>query len=530
MGEYVTFQSYVGSDYGAANRIYTVSDSSVLSQKSSDKSIITATKEGTATVKCKLSNGTYAVCTVTVKKLATNIRLNKNEITIGVGDTFNFNSYIDKGYAALNRTYYVDDNTILSQDKDTPKMVTAKKKGTTYFYVELINGTTAKCTVNVVDAPSDINISEKIIYMGVGEYIKLPVSITDGSASTLSYERSNSKRIYVFSDGRIYGKSVGRTTLTIKTHNGLSVKCLIYVYDGANTINMQSNIRINQYEYFDIDYSLPYNTAGYNKIISISNSNIIKCNDGLYYAAKCGTASITIELYNGTKATCYITILPKDITDYRTETVLAKGVDISTWQKNVDYKGLKEQGIDFIIIRSGYGSDDLSQKDNMFEKHIQGAIDAGLDIGIYHFSYAVSIEEAIREAELCLEIIEPYREYINYPIFFDFEDASLNYAEKMGYSLTKRNITDFHIAFCERIEAAGYISGIYTNYNYIKNYLYLDELSNYFLWYSAISASNPSDLSYDCDFWQYTFYGVFDGTDGYVDCNYLINSYIANYL
>ena len=84
---------------------------------------------------------------------------------------------------------------------------------------------------------------------------------------------------------------------------------------------------------------------------------------------------------------------------------MKKGIDISTWQENVDYNKLKEQGIEFAIIRTGYGKN-KSQKDKMFEKHYEGLKNANIKIGAYHYSYITSIEGAIQEAKNCLEFIK----------------------------------------------------------------------------------------------------------------------------
>ena len=96
---------------------------------------------------------------------------------------------------------------------------------------------------------------------------------------------------------------------------------------------------------------------------------------------------------------------------------IQKGIDVSKWNGSIDWNAVKSNGIDYVIIRAGFGT---STVDPYFHSNIQCAIDAGLDIGVYWFSYATSEEKARIEAEKCLETISPYKDKISYPVFFDF--------------------------------------------------------------------------------------------------------------
>ena len=106
-----------------------------------------------------------------------------------------------------------------------------------------------------------------------------------------------------------------------------------------------------------------------------------------------------------------------------------KGIDLSTYQKEVDWQKVKDAGITFAILRAGFGNS-ANQQDAMFETHMKGALAVGLPVGVYWFSYARSVEEARKEAKACLSVIEPYKARLTYPVFFDFEYDSATYAEK----------------------------------------------------------------------------------------------------
>lgn len=213
-----------------------------------------------------------------------------------------------------------------------------------------------------------------------------------------------------------------------------------------------------------------------------------------------GRSYITAKLPNGRSVTDYVYSIG-DYDTYRTESAIEKGVDISCFNSNVDYKALKAQGYTFVIIRSGYGKE-ISQKDTRFETHIKGAKEAGLGIGIYHFSYAVNAENARKEAAVCNQIIAPYRNDIKYGVYFDYEDDSVRYAKQLGYTVDKKTVTDITVTFCEEIEKYGYVAGVYTNTYFGKTYLDMAQIKKYLFWYAAPYATS---FAFDFDMWQYSF-------------------------
>ena len=196
---------------------------------------------------------------------------------------------------------------------------------------------------------------------------------------------------------------------------------------------------------------------------------------------------------------------------------MLKGIDISTFQKQVDYSKLKEQGIEFAIIRCGYGKDS-SQKDAMFETHYKGLKEAGIKVGAYLYSYCSNVNNAVLEARNCLEFIKGKQ--FELPIFYDLED-------KITKVLGRVAITQIAINFCEEIEKAGYKAGIYANLDWFKNYIDIPKVSQYKIWLAQWNVEKPTP-KFKYNYWQYTSHGHIDGIVGSVDMNYCYDEISEN--
>jgi len=188
-----------------------------------------------------------------------------------------------------------------------------------------------------------------------------------------------------------------------------------------------------------------------------------------------------------------------------------KGIDCSKWQGNINWEEVKKAGYSFAIIRDGYGKTGI---DKMFEVNYQGAKRAGLNVGVYHYSYADSTADAKKEAEFCLKNIEGKQ--FEFPIVYDIEDSEM-------LALTTEQRTNCCYAFCEAIENAGYYAMVYANPNWLKNYLYGDKLTSVFdLWLAQWGAKEPS---YQCGIWQHTDQGKVPGIIGNVDLDISYKNY-----
>ena len=196
------------------------------------------------------------------------------------------------------------------------------------------------------------------------------------------------------------------------------------------------------------------------------------------------------------------------------------GVDVSEHQGEIDWAAVKKAGVDFAILRAGYrgyGESGRLVEDACFRENLRGALAAGIPVGVYFFSQAVTPEEAEEEADFLLGLLaDSSREEIALPVFFDWEDISHDEARTDG--LDGETITACAIAFCERVAAAGYTPGLYA-YRYLAYFNYdLPRLANYPLWVGALGAE--SDFYYAHEFWQNAVAEGVSGISGPVDRNF----------
>lgn len=195
-----------------------------------------------------------------------------------------------------------------------------------------------------------------------------------------------------------------------------------------------------------------------------------------------------------------------------------RGIDVSVYQGNIDWTAVKNSGIDFAIIRSGYGKDS-GQQDRYFLQNIVNAKNAGIYVGAYHYSYAYSSEDARQEANYCLSIVRSSGVNLDLPIYYDIEDSSIINNQTTG------SRTQMCISFCSQIEKAGYWAGVYSNLNWFRNYLNTDELrKRYTLWLAQYNSTNDID----CDIWQYSNTGSVNGISGNVDLDIMYRDLISD--
>ena len=179
-----------------------------------------------------------------------------------------------------------------------------------------------------------------------------------------------------------------------------------------------------------------------------------------------------------------------------------RGIDVSEHQLDIDWQQVAGAGIDYAYIRvgrRGYTEGGLFE-DPYFKANVQGAQAAGLKVGVYMFSQAITVQEAIDEARFVLERISDYN--ITLPVVFDWEKIESGDARTAG--LTMEGRTDCAVAFCETVKNAGYVPCIYFNRN-LGYYGYdLTRLTGYEFWF-ALPESGFPNFYYAADMWQYSF-------------------------
>ena len=383
---------------------------------------ITAVGVGTSKITAKTYNGKTASCTVTVKKLADSITLNKSSLTLGVGEQYDLNSSIPNNTAAYYRLYY-SNNTAIAPVQKAGGLVTAKTAGTTTIRCKLSNGKEAICKVTVKSAPSRVTVSDKSATLKVGQSKTLKATLNNNAYSYRStWTSSNTYVATVNSTGKISAKSQGTATITYKTYNGKTASCKLTV-----------------------------------------SGSVAKC------------------------------------------------IDVSTWQGSIDFNKVKSAGYNYVIIRAGYGKE-KSQKDNMFETNYKNAKSAGLKVGAYWFSYAMSPSTATAEADACLSCIKGKK--FELPVYYDME-----YQPAM--STSNSNYTKMAVNFCNKLKSNGFKSGVYSSasvYDYLLNRTTLKN--------NGISIWNAEwyiKPSITCDVWQYSDNGRINGISTNVDLDYIYN-------
>ena len=199
------------------------------------------------------------------------------------------------------------------------------------------------------------------------------------------------------------------------------------------------------------------------------------------------------------------------------------GIDVSRYQKDIDFSRIKEQGIDFVMIRvgaRGYKNGNIVM-DEYFEKNLNSAIEAGLDVGVYFYSQAINVSEAEEEANIVLAAIAEKK--ITYPVAFDMEYVE-NDTARID-TLTRDEKTLITAAFVNKIKEAGYRPMIYGNKEWLLKRIDVSKFTTSAFWLSQ-DDEHP-DYPYKYDIWQYTTEGELYGIDGAVDMNICFVDYAA---
>ena len=190
------------------------------------------------------------------------------------------------------------------------------------------------------------------------------------------------------------------------------------------------------------------------------------------------------------------------------------GIDVSDHQGEIDWKKVKEAGVEFAMLRlgyRGYGQAGRIVLDERFEENYQNAINNGIEVGVYFFSQSINLDEVREEADIVLRNIEGKQ--ITYPVVFDLEKIKNDDARTDN--LTNEEITNMTLEFCKIIESKGYTPSIYGNSKTLATKMTLELFNKYNKWY-ADYLKEPL-YPYEFNIWQYSETGRIDGIEGNVD-------------
>lgn len=190
-----------------------------------------------------------------------------------------------------------------------------------------------------------------------------------------------------------------------------------------------------------------------------------------------------------------------------------EGIDVSKYQGTINWEQVKASGIDFAMIRVGYAT----VEDPMFQENITNAVNAGIDCGVYLYSYAVKPEQAVAEAQFVLNAIEPYT--LRYPVAFDVENKSQSL-------LSNEALAEVCNAFLSTVQDANYYAILYSTANWLETRLNVPLLNPYDRWVANVGVPKPSYTG-EYGMWQYSWKGRVNGISVNVDLDRAYKDYSA---
>lgn len=279
---------------------------------------ITGVGLGTAAVSATAENGKRAVCIVNVKKAPESVKLEKSELSLGLGESFSLSAIIPENCAAAVRTFDTDDNRIIKMAKTNWKAsFTATRKGTALLTVTLYNGQKATCRITVMDRPQSVKMNKAAVSLGVGENFSLSSIIPSGSASAVrTFRTSNSSVVKMTRTnwtGGFCAVKKGTAYVTVRLYNGAEASCKVTVKDAPSGVKVSRKIiAMKPGRKTTLSSIIPADTAAAVRSWRSSNSKIIRMTNtnwtGSFEAVGEGTAWVTVRLYNGAEASCRIIV------------------------------------------------------------------------------------------------------------------------------------------------------------------------------------------------------------------------------
>lgn len=205
-----------------------------------------------------------------------------------------------------------------------------------------------------------------------------------------------------------------------------------------------------------------------------------------------------------------------------------KAIDVSTHNGNIDFNKVKAAGVENVIIRcgfTGYGRSHTLNKDARFEENYKKAKEAGLNVGAYYFSVALTEADALREAAFVLSLLKGKQ--FELPIYYDVEDvhdtSAAGVLPQNMQGLSKAQLTAIVNRFCDTVEKAGYFVGIYSGKYWFRDEMDMSVLNRYTVWLAHWTTQ--TDYTGPYGLWQYTDSGKIDGVQGNVDMSYLYQDF-----
>ena len=487
---------------------------------STDESVLTVDDNGTVTPKttgeasvaCDTGKGVTAWCDFKICSEAKEIKLNQSSLDLGSEEYYTFRSFVDADAAAFKRVYSSDNENVMKIDSVTG-YATAIGAGKATISCTLANGLSDSCEVTVYRMAQGLTLNESSVTLALGDSFDFDSHVAGGGFAYIRVYHSLDESVVSIAPGGGIATAVGEgeTQIYCELINGVRAYADVKVLPASERIklsNAPSLMQVGEKARFRVDGNTAVNNA--NITVNSVNGLVRATEQGSDFieltGIRQGADTVTVTTYNGLSASFNVTV----------DGSCATLIDVSTWQGNIDFNKVKLSGIDYVILRAGYGRE-LDQIDNRFVENYEKAKAAGLKVGAYWFSYSESVDEAFKEAEACLYCLGGRK--LDMPLYYDLEIDSV--MERM----TKSEYTQMALNFCSVIESAGYRPGIYSSVS-----VYQTKLDHSRFLRDGISVWNAhwsSKCTIECDVWQYSENGSVSGIYGDVDMNLIYNLDVA---
>ena len=483
---------------------------------STDESVLTVDENGTVTPKttgeasvaCDTGKGVTAWCDFKICSEAKEIKLNQSSLDLGSEEYYTFRSFVDADAAAFKRVYSSDNENVMKIDSVTG-YATAIGAGKATISCTLANGLSDSCEVTVYRMAQGLTLNESSVTLALGDSFDFDSHVAGGGFAYIRVYHSLDESVVSIAPGGGIATAVGEgeTQIYCELINGVRAYADVKVLPASERIklsNAPSLMQVGEKARFRVDGNTAVNNA--NITVNSVNGLVRATEQGSDFieltGIRQGVDTVTVTTYNGLSASFNVTV----------DGSCATLIDVSTWQGSIDFDKVKKSGIDYVILRAGYGRE-LDQIDNRFVENYEKAKAAGLKVGAYWFSYSESVDEAFKEAEACLYCLGGRK--LDMPLYYDLEIDSV--MERM----TKSEYTQMALNFCSVIESAGYRPGIYSSVS-----VYQTKLDHSRLLRDGISVWNAhwsERCTIECDVWQYSENGSVSGIYGDVDMNLIYN-------
>ena len=521
IGESVTLTAKVEGEGEYSKQVtWTSSDAAVATVS---EGVVTAVGAGSTTIMAKTANeNVFASVDITVKEKPASV--NKVTIsgasTVQVGATITLSAQVEGVNNPSTEVEWSSANSNIASITDDGKVTginTGKVKITATSKADSTKSDTIEITVTETAQEITIAIPETLtVYTDKTGELKATIT---GSADEVTWKSSDAKIATVTESGNtatVTGVKAGTATITA-TYGGETATCVVTVMQNPESDSETVLKDKDGNELYIKDSDGKYTKATYADYFTAKT--FYKQLKAVKYKYT-GWQTLEGKTYffdkNGNPVTGEQIILGAKYT-FDSQGALVSGsgtmgIDVSKWNGNINWNAVKSSGVSYVIIRCGYRGSSTGAliEDPMFKKNIQGASAAGLKIGIYFFTQAVTEVEAVEEASMTINLIEKYG--IAYPVFIDVEGS-----RGRADGLSKDARTSIVNAYCKTIQNAGYKAGIYANKTWLESKLNMSTLNQYKVWLAQYS----SQYTYKgkVDLWQYSDRGTISGISGKVDMN-----------